>query len=32
MGDLISVLAIGALAAIAHAYVVGCENLKASRP
>ncbi len=31
MGDLISVLAIGALAAIAHAYVAGCEQLKRGR-
>ena len=32
MGDLIAILAIGALAAIAHAYVAGCASLKASRP
>ncbi len=31
MGDLISLLAIGALAAIAQAYVAGCERLKAGR-
>ncbi len=31
MGDLISLLAIGALVVLAHLYVAGCESLKAGR-
>ncbi len=32
MADLLSILAIGALAAVAHAYAAACERLKAGRP